>query len=62
MEGCLRNKLVLSDKFKNGSSFRQPNDTLVLSDSRYFSVFEVDGHRKSERLEEEKVQVEKWSY
>ena len=53
-EGCPRNNSVLSDKCKNGSSFRQPNDTLVLSDSRYFSVFEVDGHWKSEQMEEEK--------
>ena len=59
LEGCLRNKLVLSDKFKNGSSFRQPNDTLVLSDSRYFSVFEVMDIEKVNNWKKKKVKVAK---
>ena len=59
MEGCPRNNSVLSDKCKNGSSFRQPNDTLVLSDSRYFSVFEVMDIEKVNNWMKKKVKVAK---
>ena len=59
LEGCPRNNSVLSDKCKNGSSFRQPNDTLVLSDSRYFSVFEVMDIEKVNNWKKKKVKVAK---